>query len=53
LVNALFIESNPAPVKEALNMMGLPSGKLRLPLVELQPENREKLRKALKEMGRL
>lgn len=53
LVNALFIESNPAPVKEALNMMGLPSGKLRLPLVELQPENREKLRKALKEMGKL
>ena len=53
LVNALFIESNPAPVKEALNMMGLPAGRLRLPLVELQPENREKLRKALKEMGKL
>ncbi|MBI4620388.1 MAG: 4-hydroxy-tetrahydrodipicolinate synthase [Desulfobacterales bacterium] len=53
LVNALFIESNPAPVKEALSMMGLPAGRLRLPLVELRPENREKLRKALKEMGRL
>lgn len=53
LVNALFIESNPAPVKEALSMMGLPAGRLRLPLVELQPENREKLRKALKEMGKL
>jgi 4-hydroxy-tetrahydrodipicolinate synthase len=53
LVNTLFIESNPAPVKEALNMMGLPAGKLRLPLVELRPENREKLRNALKEMGKL
>jgi 4-hydroxy-tetrahydrodipicolinate synthase len=53
LVNTLFIESNPAPVKEALKMMGLPAGKLRLPLVELRPENREKLRNALKEMGRI
>jgi 4-hydroxy-tetrahydrodipicolinate synthase len=53
LVKALFIESNPAPVKEALNMMGLPSGRLRLPLVELEPENREKLRKALIDIGRL
>lgn len=53
LVRALFIEPNPAPVKEALDMMGLPAGKLRLPLVGLRPENKERLRKALQEVGRL
>jgi 4-hydroxy-tetrahydrodipicolinate synthase len=53
VVRALFIESNPAPAKEAMNMMGLPSGKLRLPLVPLKPENRETLRKALIQLGRL
>jgi len=47
VVQALFIETNPVPVKEALAMMGLPSGKLRLPLVPLRPENRETLRKVL------
>jgi len=53
VVRALFIESNPAPAKEAMNMMGLPAGKLRLPLVPLRPENRETLRKALVQIGRL
>lgn len=53
VVRALFIESNPAPAKEAMNMMGLPAGKLRLPLVPLRPENRETLRKALVQVGRL
>jgi 4-hydroxy-tetrahydrodipicolinate synthase len=53
VVRALFIESNPAPAKEAMNMMGLPAGKLRLPLVPLRPENRETLRKALMQLGRL
>jgi len=53
VVRALFIESNPAPAKEAMNMMGLPAGKLRLPLVPLRPENREVLRKALIQIGRL
>jgi 4-hydroxy-tetrahydrodipicolinate synthase len=53
VVKALFIETNPAPVKEAMNMMGLPSGKLRLPLVPLKPENREVLRKTLVDLGRL
>ncbi len=53
VVRALFIESNPAPAKEAMNMMGLPAGKLRLPLVPLRPENREVLRKALIQLGRL
>jgi len=53
VVRALFIESNPAPAKEAMNMMGVPAGTLRLPLVPLRPESRETLRKALVQLGRL
>jgi len=49
LMKALFVESNPVPMKEALNMMGKPSGDLRLPLVPLLDEDREILRKALKD----
>ena len=51
VVKALFIETNPVPVKEALTMMGLPAGKLRLPLVPLRPENREALRNTLTQFG--
>ena len=51
VVKALFIETNPVPVKEALTMMGLTSGKLRLPLVPLRPENREILRNTLIQFG--
>jgi 4-hydroxy-tetrahydrodipicolinate synthase len=53
VVKTLFIESNPAPAKEAMNMMGLPAGKMRLPLVPLKPESRETLRQALVTLGRL
>jgi len=53
LVKTLFIETNPVPVKEALQMMGLPSGPPRLPLVPMKPANREKLRKDLVAVGRL
>jgi 4-hydroxy-tetrahydrodipicolinate synthase len=53
VVKALFIETNPVPVKEALTMIGLPSGKLRLPLVGLRPENREVLRNTLLQYGLL
>ncbi len=53
LVQMLFIEINPVPVKEAMAMMGLPAGKVRLPLVPLKPENREKLRQALRQFGLL
>ena len=49
LMKALFVESNPVPMKEALTMMGKPSGDLRLPLVPLLDEDREILRKALKD----
>lgn len=51
LFKAMFIETNPAPVKAAMDMMGMAAGKPRLPLVELQPENRERLRKVLVAMG--
>jgi len=51
LYKALFIETNPGPVKMAMNWMGMAAGGLRLPLVELEPDNQEKLRKVLIEMG--
>ena len=50
LFKVLFIETNPAPVKAAMDMMGMAAGPLRLPLVEMLPENREKLRKVLVEL---
>ena len=43
LINALFCEVNPIPVKTAAGLMGLCNGELRLPLCEMEPENREKL----------
>ena len=49
LIRALFIESNPVPVKTAMGLMGLPSGPLRQPLVPMKEENLEVLKKALKD----
>ncbi|MCR3905591.1 MAG: 4-hydroxy-tetrahydrodipicolinate synthase [Tenericutes bacterium] len=40
----MFIESNPVPVKNALRLMGFNVGSVRLPLVELEPENLDKLK---------
>lgn len=48
LINALFIEVNPMPVKTALNLMGRKVGPCRLPLVEMEEKNIEILRSALK-----
>lgn len=47
LINALFCEVNPIPVKEALNLMGFDVGPLRMPLTAMEPANRERLKKAL------
>lgn len=47
LVRGLFLETNPGPVKEALNSLGFEVGAPRLPLVRLSQENREKLEKVL------
>lgn len=51
LIDALFCEVNPIPVKEALNMMGYEVGPLRMPLTRMEPSNRERLAKALKDCG--
>ncbi|MCR5102143.1 MAG: 4-hydroxy-tetrahydrodipicolinate synthase [Butyrivibrio sp.] len=51
LVNALFSEVNPIPVKAALGMMGYKSSNLRLPLTEMLPENKEKLRSEMQKYG--
>ena len=48
LIRALFIESNPVPVKTSMNLMGLPAGDLREPLAPMKEENLEVLKKALK-----
>jgi 4-hydroxy-tetrahydrodipicolinate synthase len=53
LFNALFITSNPIPVKTALEMIGLPVGPPRLPLVPATSEERERIRKALVDAGLL
>jgi 4-hydroxy-tetrahydrodipicolinate synthase len=41
---AAFIETNPAPIKAAMEMCGLAAGPCRLPLCDLMPESRNKLR---------
>lgn len=51
LCDALFCEVNPIPVKAALNMMGFQVGTLRAPLTEMEPQNQEKLKKAMAEYG--
>jgi 4-hydroxy-tetrahydrodipicolinate synthase len=51
LVKAMFIETNPGPVKQALGMMGLVKPELRLPLSPMLPDNEEKLRQVLKKYG--
>lgn len=53
LIDALFCEVNPIPVKEAMNMMGMEVGPLRLPLTPLEPEHREQLKKAMEGYGLL
>ena len=50
-VNNLFIEVNPIPVKEALNLMGMNVGGYRLPLCEMEEGNREKLKKSMMALG--
>ncbi len=47
LNHAMFIETNPIPVKTALALMGKIQEELRLPLCEMAPANKEKLRKVL------
>lgn len=53
LIDALFCEVNPIPVKKALNLMGLNAGILRRPLTEMEDVNAAKLEKAMKGFGLL
>lgn len=53
LINSLFCEVNPIPVKAALNMLGYDFGVPRLPLVELSKAEKERLQKEMKEYGLL
>lgn len=48
LIDALFCEVNPIPVKTAMNLMGFNAGPLRLPLCSMEEQNLLKLKKALK-----
>ena len=47
LINALFIEVNPIPIKEAMNLLGMDVGGYRLPLCEMDEKNRAALQSAL------
>ena len=51
LHRAMFVETNPIPVKTALAMLGMIDGEMRLPLVAMSEANRGKLASALKELG--
>ncbi len=51
LVDALFCEVNPIPVKAAMNLMGKNVGPLRKPLTEMEDVNKERLAKAMRNYG--
>ncbi|MBQ4533798.1 MAG: 4-hydroxy-tetrahydrodipicolinate synthase [Ruminococcus sp.] len=51
LINNLFIDVNPIPVKEALNMMGMSAGPCRLPLYEMSDDHKDILRASLAKHG--
>lgn len=51
LNNALFVESNPIPVKWAMSQMGLLDGRMRLPLTEFEGQYHEQMRTAMKTAG--
>lgn len=50
LMEALFLEVNPIPVKTAMKMVGYDCGPCRLPLTPMSPENSEKLKERLQEL---
>ena len=53
LIDALFIEVNPIPIKAAMELMGLPVGDPRLPLCPISEQNLERLRAAMARKGLL
>jgi 4-hydroxy-tetrahydrodipicolinate synthase len=50
-IKAAFIETNPIPIKQALNWAGLPAGPVRLPLGKLSPASEAFLKKTMLDMG--
>jgi len=53
VVDSMFYEVNPIPVKTAMNLLGFDVGGFRLPLCEMEEKNVERLKKALKDYGLL
>ena len=51
LVEKLFCEVNPIPVKKAMQLMGVDCGPLRMPLTEISPEHEKALAQAMKDFG--
>ena len=51
LIEQLFCEVNPIPVKKAMQLMGVDCGPLRMPLTEISPEHEKNLAKAMKDFG--
>ncbi len=51
LIDLLFIEVNPIPVKSALNILGIEAGSLRLPLTDLTKENYDKLKDEINKLN--
>lgn len=51
LTNALFIETNPIPIKTAMNLMGMNVGKLRLPLCQMEDSNLQILKTEMTKYG--
>ena len=53
LLDGLFMEVNPIPVKTAMNLMGMEVGELRMPLCDMAPENLDKLKNIMAASGLL
>ena len=53
LIDALFLEVNPIPIKAAMNLLGMDAGMLRLPLCDISDKNLETLRQAMQRAGLL
>ncbi len=53
LINSLFCEVNPIPVKAGMNLLGFNAGETRLPLYEMAPQNLERLKNSMKNYGLL
>lgn len=51
LIDALFCEVNPIPVKTAINLQGREAGPMRMPLSEMEPEHAAVLEQAMKQYG--